>query len=233
MVSHVDPKEIAKFDELGEQWWDLEGSFKPLHDINPLRTQFILDNTQLTDMKIIDVGCGGGILTESLAKHCSDTTGIDLSEQAIKTARNHAELNELTIKYQIIDIADMAEQHTSQFDVLTCMELLEHVPEPAEFINHCAKLVKPGGDLFFSTINRNLKSFLFAIVGAEYVLNLIPRGTHEYVKFIRPSELDGWLSATDCKLKAIAGIDYNPITKYYALSENVQINYLIHAVKHV
>jgi len=188
-VTNVDPKEIAKFSELSSSWWDLSGPSKSLHEINPLRLSFIKEHVSLNDIKAIDVGCGGGILSESLAKEGTTVTGIDLSEDAINAAKNHAEKNNLAIDYQCISSEALAKKQAAQYDVVTCMELLEHVPEPQAIINDCTKLVKPGGHLFFSTINRNLKAYLQAVIGAEYILALLPRGTHDYDRFIKPSEL--------------------------------------------
>jgi 2-polyprenyl-6-hydroxyphenyl methylase / 3-demethylubiquinone-9 3-methyltransferase len=227
-MENFDPEEVKKFDEIAEKWWDLKGPFKPLHDINPIRLQFILESLKVKHLKnlaILDVGCGGGILTESLAQLDGNLTGIDASQEAIQVAKTHAKEQKLSIQY----VETTAEQFFSSenFDVITCMELLEHVPDPFSVVQSCARLIKPGGYIFFSTLNRNLKSFLFAIVGAEYVLGLIPKGTHEYSKFIRPSELNKMALKADLKIKNMKGMSYSPFTKTYQLSENIDVNYLV------
>ncbi len=225
---NVDPAEIEKFSALASKWWDPTSEFKPLHEINPLRLGWI-ENTvgTLENKKILDVGCGGGILAESMAAQGAQVTGIDLAERSLKIARLHSLETGIKVDYQLISAEAMAEAHPQQFDVVTCMEMLEHVPNPASVIHACAQLVKPGGWVFFSTLNRNPKSFLFAILGAEYVLNLVPKGTHEYESFIKPSELVR--SAREAGLHAhqIKGLEYNPITKHYKLSGDSSVNYLI------
>lgn len=227
-MSNINPSEVQKFDQISSEWWNLEGPFKPLHSINPIRSKFILDSlaTQsLEGKRILDIGCGGGILSERLAHLNGQVTGIDASPEAIKTAIRHAEENHLTIDY----IQTTAEQFITPepFDVVICMELLEHVPDPASVIQACARLVKPEGVVFFSTLNRNLKSFLFAIVGAEYILGLIPKGTHDYAKFIRPSELRKMALQAKLEIHSIKGMTYHPLFKEYALSDDVDVNYLV------
>lgn len=229
MTPHnIDTKEIATFDAQASNWWDPQGSFKTLHAINPLRLSFMAEFTPFLDKHIIDVGCGGGILTEGLAKQGAKVTGIDMSEKSLIAAREHAALQQLAITYQHTSVEEKAITSPQQFDIVTCMELLEHVPDPISIIKACAALVKPEGHLFFSTINRNLKSWLFAILGAEYLLKLVPKGVHTYEKFIKPSELADWLRSVNIKITRMAGISYNPITQQYSLSNDVDVNYLIH-----
>ncbi|NOZ53484.1 MAG: bifunctional 2-polyprenyl-6-hydroxyphenol methylase/3-demethylubiquinol 3-O-methyltransferase UbiG [Gammaproteobacteria bacterium] len=228
---NVDPKEIAKFEALASRWWDPNSEFKPLHDINPLRLDYINMITPIATKKILDVGCGGGILAESMAQRGASVTGIDLGETPLRVARLHGIESGIDINYQQISAEAFAEQQMEQFDIVTCMEMLEHVPAPDSTIRACAKLAKPGGHVFFSTINRNPKSFLFAIIGAEYLLRLLPRGTHEYRNFIRPSELTAWGRDAGLSITDIKGMSYNPITKHYALKKNPDINYLMHFVK--
>lgn len=224
--TNVDPNEIAKFAERASDWWDTHGKFKTLHDINPLRLQFIQEHSQLAGKTIVDIGCGGGILTEALAKTGATVTGIDLERHALAAARKHAEISKLNITYLEQSAEKLAEQHPQQFDIVVCMELLEHVPNPKSIVNACAKLVKPGGKVFLSTLNRTPKSYLFAIIGAEYVMQLLPRGTHDYERFIKPSELDEWARRADLTLQAMRGIVYNPVNKTYKLSPDVAVNYL-------
>ncbi len=231
MKTNLDPQEVKKFNDIGEQWWTTNGPFKPLHEINPYRLTFVMQHTDLKDKKTIDVGCGGGIFSEAMNKIGADVYGIDMSPAAIKTATSHAKETGLTINYQQVTAEDAAVAHAEQFDVVTCMELLEHVPDPASLIKACADMAKPGADLFFSTINRNPKAYLFAIIGAEYILNLLDKGTHDYAKFIRPSELVEWAEAADLALQHMAGLSYNPLTKAYKLTDNVSVNYLIHFKK--
>ena len=230
-ASNVDPAEINKFSELASRWWDPQSEFKPLHEINPLRMGFIdqhltVRGSGLAGQKVVDVGCGGGILTEAMAQAGATVTGIDLAEAPLGVARLHA--LEAQIKVDYLNIA--AEQHAidaaAQYDVVTCLEMLEHVPDPASTVQACAKLVKPGGSVFFSTLNRNPKSWLFAIVGAEYVLRLLPRGTHEHRRFIKPSELDAWCREARLTTDDITGLTYNPLTKVYALNKDVSVNYM-------
>ncbi|MEX1199153.1 MAG: bifunctional 2-polyprenyl-6-hydroxyphenol methylase/3-demethylubiquinol 3-O-methyltransferase UbiG [Methylophaga sp.] len=225
---NVDPAEVAKFDALADSWWDPEGQSKPLHQINPLRLQFIKDRTDLKVAKIIDVGCGGGILTESLALSGADATGIDMGELPLEIAHLHALEAGLNINYQQTTAEAMAANHPDEFDAVTCMEMLEHVPDPQAIIAACAQMVKPGGDVYFSTLNRNPKAWLLAIVGAEYIANMLPKGTHDYARFIKPSELARACREAGLTVSAIAGISYHPLTRKYALTQDVDVNYLIH-----
>ncbi|GHB09344.1 bifunctional 2-polyprenyl-6-hydroxyphenol methylase/3-demethylubiquinol 3-O-methyltransferase UbiG [Salinicola rhizosphaerae] len=226
---NVDHAEIAKFDALASRWWDREGDFKPLHDINPLRLGFIDAQVPLAGKRVLDVGCGGGILSEAMAQRGADVTGIDLGEAPLSVARLHQLESGVDVDYQCISVEAMADQSPASFDVVTCLEMLEHVPDPGSVIRACAKLVKPGGHLFFSTINRNPKSYAFAILGAEYVLGLLPKGTHDYRKFIRPSELSAWCRACGLRLKHQTGLTYNPVTRHYRLSRHdVSVNYMVH-----
>jgi 2-polyprenyl-6-hydroxyphenyl methylase/3-demethylubiquinone-9 3-methyltransferase len=225
---NADPAELAKFSELAHRWWDLESEFKPLHQINPLRLEWIHALCPLAGATAIDVGCGGGILSDAMARKGADVVGIDLSTKALKVAQLHAlEAQTPRIKYQEISAEAMALNHPAQFDVVTCMEMLEHVPDPASVVLACSEMVKPGGWVFFSTINRNPKSFLFAILGAEYVMNLLPRGTHEFAKFIRPRELAGFCRNAALELVETRGMEYNPLTQRYWLSANASVNYMI------
>ena len=222
-----DPAEIAKFSELAHRWWDPESEFRPLHQINPLRLAWIESMAPLAGKKVLDVGCGGGILSDSMARKGAEVTGIDLSTKALKVAQLHAlEANTQGVTYREISAEAIAAEQPGSFDVVTCMEMLEHVPDPASVVRACSALVKPGGRVFFSTINRNPQSFLFAIVGAEYVLGLLPKGTHEYAKMIRPSELASYCRAAQLELLHTKGMEYNPLTKRYWLSNNTQVNYL-------
>lgn len=231
-MANVDTAEIAKFEALASRWWDKNSEFKPLHDINPLRANFIDERSPVAQKKIIDVGCGGGILAESLAQRGAVVTGIDMGEAPLAVARLHALESGVELTYEQITAEDKAAKMPSEFDVVTCMEMLEHVPDPSSVVRACAQLVKEGGDVYFSTINRNPKSYAFAILGAEYILKLLPKGTHEYSKFIRPSELAQWLRATGLELQTITGMTYNPLTKHYKLNPNdVSVNYLLHAKK--
>lgn len=227
-TSNVDYNEIAKFEELAHRWWDPSSEFKPLHDINPLRLQYI-DNiaSGLSGKKVIDVGCGGGILSESMAHLGADVTGIDMGEAPLSVARLHKLESGVEIDYQQITAEEMAEKEAGQFDVVTCMEMLEHVPDPSSVIRACATMAKPGGKVLFSTLNRNPKSFLFAIVGAEYVLNMLPKGTHEFSKFIRPSELADWVRQADLEMLEIKGMTYNPFTRSYSLGKDIDVNYMM------
>jgi 2-polyprenyl-6-hydroxyphenyl methylase / 3-demethylubiquinone-9 3-methyltransferase len=223
-----DPAEIAKFSELAHRWWDPESEFRPLHQINPLRLAWIEGMTPLAGKKVLDVGCGGGILSDSMARKGAEVTGIDLSSKALKVAQLHAlEANTQGVTYREISAEAIAAEQPGSFDVVTCMEMLEHVPDPASVVRACSELVKPGGWVFFSTINRNVQSFLFAIVGAEYVLGLLPKGTHEYAKMIRPSELASYCRDAQLELLRTKGMEYNPLTKRYWLSDNTQVNYLL------
>lgn len=231
-MANVDTAEIAKFEALASRWWDKNSEFKPLHDINPLRANFIDERSPVAQKKIIDVGCGGGILAESLAQRGAIVTGIDMGEAPLSVARLHALESGVELTYEKITAEDKAAQQPGEFDVVTCMEMLEHVPDPSSVVRACAKLAKDGGDVYFSTINRSPKAYAFAILGAEYILKLLPKGTHDYSKFIRPSELAQWLRAAGLELQTITGMTYNPLTKHYKLNPNdVSVNYLLHAKK--
>ncbi|HSV79796.1 MAG TPA: bifunctional 2-polyprenyl-6-hydroxyphenol methylase/3-demethylubiquinol 3-O-methyltransferase UbiG [Ramlibacter sp.] len=225
---NADPAELAKFSELAHRWWDPDSEFAPLHAINPLRLQWIEQLTGgLAGKRVVDIGCGGGILADSMARRGAGVLGVDLSTKALRVAQLHAlEAGTQNIEYREVAAEALAEEQPASFDVVTCMEMLEHVPRPASVVQACATLVKPGGWVFFSTLNRNAKAFLFAIVGAEYVLNLLPRGTHEYLKFIRPSELAGWARAAQLDLQHTRGLGYNPLTRRYRLSSDTSVNYL-------
>ena len=224
---NVDQSEIAKFSALAHRWWDPNSEFKPLHAINPLRLDWIKSFIDLEGKKVLDVGCGGGILAESIAQAGADTTGIDLSEKALKVAELHALEVGTTLSYRLISAEVLAKEKSEQYDIVTCMEMLEHVPDPASVVKACAKLCKPGGTLFFSTLNRSAKSYLFAIIGAEYVLRLLPKGTHEYAKFIKPSELVAFTRQAGLEMIDMKGMNYNPITQVYNLGEDVDVNYMI------
>ena len=231
-MTNVDPAEIKKFNDLASRWWDPTGDFKPLHDLNPLRSEYIADLLELEGVQAIDIGCGGGILAEALAKKGAQVTGIDMGEAPLAVARIHAAEAQLEITYQQITAEQIAAEQPESYDLVCCMEMLEHVPDPASVIQSCADLAKPGATLTFSTINRNPKSFLFAVVGAEYVLGLLPRGTHEYKKFIRPSELSSWCRQAGLNVEEVLGVTYNPISKEFAISQtDVSINYMIRASK--
>ncbi|UTA49517.1 bifunctional 2-polyprenyl-6-hydroxyphenol methylase/3-demethylubiquinol 3-O-methyltransferase UbiG [Simiduia sp. 21SJ11W-1] len=230
--ANVDPAEIAKFEALAARWWDPQSEFKPLHDINPLRANYIDLRAQVAGKKAIDVGCGGGLLTEALAHRGARVTGIDMGAAPLAVAKLHALESELDIEYQQITAEAKAEQAAGSYEVVTCLEMLEHVPSPESVIKACAALAKPGADLFFSTLNRNPKAYAFAILGAEYLLKLLPKGTHEYSKFIKPSELAQWLRNANLELVAMTGLTYNPLFKTYRLNEHdVSVNYLVHARK--
>ena len=224
---NVDLNEVEKFNKIAHKWWDPSSEFKPLHDINPLRVNYINDLFPLNEKNILDVGCGGGILAESRAKLGGNVTGIDQSEIAIKIAQLHAKENNLSINYKLLNIEDFLEKDSSKFDVITCLEMIEHVPDPASIITSCSKKLKKNGRLYVSTINRNLKAFLFAIVGAEYILNLLPRGTHHYDKFIKPSEVKSWANGLNMNISNITGMTYNPFLKKYSLGSDVSVNYIL------
>lgn len=229
--ANIDPAEVAKFDEAAARWWDREGEFKPLHDINPLRLRFIQERAALQGKRVVDIGCGGGILTESLRQEGAEVVGIDAGEGPLKVAKLHLFESGLEIDYRHSSAEQLAASEPQCFDVVTCMEMLEHVPDPQSVIHACATLVKPGGHLFFSTINRNPKAYLLAIVGAEYVLNMLPKGTHDYSKFIRPSELDRWLRCADLQMRELKGITYQPLTRRFSVTADVDVNYLAYAQK--
>lgn len=230
-MENTDPVELAKFETLASRWWDPQSEFAPLHQINPLRVGFINARTNLAGARVLDVGCGGGILSESLSGLGAVVTGLDAGLAPISVARLHAKLNDHPIDYRHATVEQLVDQGEPPYDIICCLEMLEHVPNPATTIAACARLLKPGGDIFFSTINRNLKSFLFAIVGAEYVLSLLPKGTHDYRKLIKPSELDQWARRENLQLEEITGMHYNPISKRYRLGDGVAVNYLTHYSK--
>jgi 2-polyprenyl-6-hydroxyphenyl methylase/3-demethylubiquinone-9 3-methyltransferase len=229
---NVDIQEIAKFEALAEKWWDKTSEFRPLHQINPLRLNWIDEKSGgLAGKKILDVGCGGGILSESMARRADSVLGIDMGNH-IAVGRIHAEQENVNnIEYRQVAVEQLAQEQAGQYDVVTCMEMLEHVPDPASIVKACFELCKPNGHVFFSTINRNPKSYLFAIIGAEYVLRLLPKGTHDYHKFIRPSELAAAIRQADLQLKSMIGLHYNPLTQHYWLASNVDVNYMVHTVK--
>ena len=230
---NADPLEIQKFSELAHRWWDPTSEFRPLHEINPLRLEWINARVPLAGKQVCDVGCGGGILAESIAKKGATVTGIDLSEKALKVADLHSLESGIKVRYELIAAEELAAREAGQFDVVTCMEMLEHVPDPAAIVQACAKLVKPGGHIFFSTLNRNPKSYLFAIIGAEYILGLLPRGTHDYAKFITPAELSSFTRIANLEVQALKGMTYNPLTKIYSLNQDTSVNYLMATVKPV
>ena len=224
---NADPAELAKFSDLAHRWWDKDGEFRPLHQLNPLRLEWINSLSPLQGQQVLDVGCGGGILADAMSRAGASVTGIDLSAKALKIAQLHAlEAQTPNVKYQEISVEALAEQQPVSFDAVSCMEMLEHVPDPASVVRACAKLVKPGGWVFFSTLNRSPKSFLLAVVGAEYVLNMLPRGTHEYAKMIRPSELASYCRSADLNLRHTRGMQFNPLTQRYWLSDDTSVNYL-------
>ena len=225
---NVDAGEIAKFDALASRWWDSAGEFRPLHEINPLRLDYIRQRATLSGSRVVDIGCGGGILTESMAGLGASVTGIDMAEAPLAVARLHQAESGTNVEYLRSTAEDLASKRPGQFDVVTCLEMLEHVPSPPAVIAACAELLRPGGNIFFSTINRNPKSFLFAIVAAEYVLRLLPAGTHEYQKFIPPSELERWSRHSGLQLQGSIGLHYNPLTREYSLGENIDVNYIMH-----
>ncbi len=226
---NVDPVEIEKFQSIASRWWDPESEFKPLHDINPLRVGYIESRSgTLADKKILDIGCGGGILAEALALKGANLTGIDMAEKSLKVAKMHLHESGLEIDYQMITAEQFAQQKAGTFDIVTCLEMLEHVPDPASIITAATGLLKPDGQLFLSTINRNPKAFVLAILGAEYILNMIPKGTHEYRKFIKPSELASAVRANQMEVLDVTGMTYNPLTKHYRLGRDLGVNYLMH-----
>ena len=226
--SNVDPAELAKFSELAHRWWDTESEFKPLHQINPLRLAWIQTLAPLAGKKVVDIGCGGGILSDAMARQGAEVLGADLAVKSLKVAQLHAlEAGTQGVQYREISAEDLAQEQAGQYDVVTCMEMLEHVPDPSSVVKACSALVKPGGWVFFSTLNRNPKSFLFAVVGAEYILNLLPKGTHEYARMIKPSELADWVRANGLNVMHMKGMTYNPFTRHYALGTDTDVNYLM------
>lgn len=232
LSQNIDRSEIAKFEALASRWWDKESEFKPLHDINPLRANWIDERSPVAGKNVLDVGCGGGILAESMAQRGAKVTGIDMGEAPLAVAQLHSLETGITVDYQRCTAEEMASQHAGKYDIVTCLEMLEHVPDPSSVINACTNLVKPGGHVYFSTINRNPKAYLFAVLGAEYLLRLLPKGTHDYSKFIRPSELCNWVRDAGLELQAMTGMTYNPFTKHYRLNEkDVDVNYIIYAQK--
>ena len=226
-VMNADPLELQKFSDLAHRWWDPTSEFRPLHEINPLRLEWINALAPLAGKRVLDVGCGGGILAEAIAKKGANVKGIDLSEKALKVAELHSLESEVQVSYELIAAEALAAREAGQYDVVTCMEMLEHVPDPSAIVQACATLVKPGGRLFFSTLNRNPKSYLFAIIGAEYMLRLLPRGTHEYAKFIKPAELSQFARNANLEVQALKGMTYNPFTKIYSLNHDTDVNYLM------
>lgn len=227
-TENADPAELAKFSELAHRWWDTESEFRPLHQINPLRLAWIDDIVPLAGKRVLDIGCGGGILADAMARKGAEVLGIDLAGKALKVAQLHAlEAQTQGVRYREVSAETLAAEQPESFDVVTCMEMLEHVPDPSSVVRACATLVKPSGHVFFSTINRNAKAFVFAIVGAEYILNLLPRGTHEFAKFIKPSELAAYARAAGLDLAHTRGMEYNPLTRHYWLSANTSVNYML------
>ena len=229
---NFDPAELAKFSDLAHRWWDPHSEFRPLHEINPLRLDWIAERVPLAGKEVLDVGCGGGILSESMARLGARVTGIDLAEKALKVAQLHLlEGDELPVTYELESAESLADRQAARFDVVTCMELLEHVPDPSSTVAACAKLAKPGGQIFFSTINRNPKSYLFAVIGAEYVLKLLPKGTHDYARFVKPSELARWCRDARLRAAELIGMTYNPLSRHYRLGEDCSVNYLLRCLK--
>ncbi|HEY6772660.1 MAG TPA: bifunctional 2-polyprenyl-6-hydroxyphenol methylase/3-demethylubiquinol 3-O-methyltransferase UbiG [Oxalicibacterium sp.] len=228
---NADPLELKKFSDLAHQWWDPTSEFRPLHEINPLRLDWINSLAPLAGKKVVDIGCGGGILAESMAKKGADVTGIDLSEKALKVADLHSLESGVQVRYELIAAEDLAARESGSFDIVTCMEMLEHVPDPASIVAACARLAKPGGRIFFSTINRNPKSYLHAVIGAEYILRLLPKGTHDYAKFITPAELAQFTRQAGLTVDALKGMGFNPFTKIYSLNSDTSVNYLVACTK--
>lgn len=227
MNVNADPQELQKFSDLAHRWWDPTSEFRPLHEINPLRLEWINARAPLAGLKVLDIGCGGGILAEAMARKGAKVTGIDLSEKALKVAELHSLESGIQVSYELISAEEIAAREPGSYDVVTCMEMLEHVPDPSAIVQACATLVKPSGKLFFSTINRNPKAYLFAVLGAEYLLRLLPRGTHDYAKFITPAELSQYVRNAGMQVDALKGMTYNPITKIYSLNKDTDVNYLM------
>lgn len=230
-MQNADPLELDKFSQLAHRWWDPHSEFRPLHEINPLRLEWIDRHAGLAGKTVLDIGCGGGILAEGMAQAGASVTGIDLSEKALSVARLHLLESGRKVDYRMVSAEDLAAQVPGSFDVVTCMEMLEHVPNPASIIAACSALAKPGGHVFFSTLNRNPKSYLMAVVGAEYILGLLPRGTHDYAKFIRPSELSRWAKSVNLEPDELIGMTYSPLSQKYSLCRSTDVNYLMHTVK--
>ena len=230
---NADPLELKKFSDLAHQWWDPTSEFRPLHEINPLRLDWINSQAPLNGKNVVDIGCGGGILSESMAKRGANVTGIDLSEKALKVADLHSLETGVRVHYELIAAEELAEREAGQFDIVTCMEMLEHVPDPAAIVAACAKLAKPGGRVFFSTINRNPKAYLHAVIGAEYILRLLPKGTHDYAKFITPAELSQFARQAGLTVNGLKGMGFNPLTKIYSLNQDTSVNYLVACTKAV
>ncbi len=228
---NADPLELQKFSDLAHRWWDPTSEFRPLHEINPLRLEWINSRVPLVGKTVVDIGCGGGILAESMAKKGAKVTGIDLSEKALKVADLHSLESGVQVRYELVSAEDLAAREPASYDVVTCMEMLEHVPDPAAVVQACASLVKPGGHVFFSTINRNPKAYLFAVIGAEYILRMLPKGTHDYAKFITPAELAQFIRHTGLTLESLKGMGYNPLTQVYSLNQNTDVNYLVACTK--
>jgi 2-polyprenyl-6-hydroxyphenyl methylase/3-demethylubiquinone-9 3-methyltransferase len=228
---NADPAELEKFNRLAHRWWDPEGDFRPLHEINPLRLEWIDRHAALSGKSVLDVGCGGGILAEAMARRGATVTGIDLSDKALRVAQLHLLESQLAVRYEKAMAEEYAAVHAGGFDVVTCMELLEHVPQPESMVAACARLVRPGGTVFFSTINRNPKAYLFAVIGAEYVLKLLPRGTHDYLRFIKPSELSRWGRTAGLRPEELLGMTYNPLTRRYRLGSNCDVNYMLRCLR--
>jgi 2-polyprenyl-6-hydroxyphenyl methylase/3-demethylubiquinone-9 3-methyltransferase len=230
---NADPAELEKFGDLAHNWWDPNSEFKPLHDINPLRLEWINTHVGLTGKRVLDVGCGGGLLSEGMARYGADVTGIDLSDKPLGVAKLHLLESGQKVDYRKIAVEALAEEMPGSFDAVTCLEMLEHVPNPSSVISACARLVKPGGQVFFSTLNRNPKSYLFAVIGAEYILKMLPKGTHDYAKFIKPSELARWAKLGGLEPEELIGMSYNPLTQKYTLGTDTKINYLMRTTRHV